>query len=118
MSDRSGSADFLTGFFFGAFVGAAVALLFAPAPGQDVREQIKEKGIELQHLAEDIKSDPEKFAEEVSSKGRSVLDQQRTRFQQAVEEGRRAATKKKDELLSHLGSEPADEAIDLGEIEA
>jgi len=118
MSDRGGSGDFLAGFFFGAFVGAAVALLFAPERGQEVREQIKEKGIELQHLAQDIKSDPARFAEDVTSKGRAVLEEQRERFQQAVDEGRRAAARKKDELLTHLGSSEHEETIDLGEIDA
>ena len=118
MSDSRGSVDFMAGFFVGAFVGAAVALLFAPARGDEVREQIKEKGIELQHLAQDIKADPTKFADEVTTKGRTVLDEQRTRFQQAVEEGKRAAARKKDELLAHLGAAEADEPIDLGEIDA
>ncbi len=117
MGDRGGGG-FVAGFFFGAFVGAAVALLFAPERGEDVRAQIKEKGIELQHLAEDIKADPAKFAADVTAKGRMALDEQRSRFQQAVEEGRRAAARKKDELLSSLSSGEPDEAIDLGEIDA
>jgi len=118
MSDSRGSMDFMAGFLVGGLVGAALALLFAPARGEEVREQIKEKGIELQHLAHDITADPNRFAEEVTSKGRAVLDEQRTRFQQAVEEGKRAAARKKDELLTHLGAGEPDEGIDLGEIDA
>jgi len=71
MSDRGGSGDFLAGFFFGAFVGAAVALLFAPERGQEVREQIREKGIELQQLAQDFKADPARFAEDAERCSRS-----------------------------------------------
>lgn len=118
MSDRDSSSNFLAGFFFGAFVGAAIALLFAPDRGENVREQIKEKGIELQQLAQDITADPGKFAQEVTTKGRAVLDEQRTRFQQAVDEGRRAAARKKDELLAHLSTDEPEQAIDLGEIDA
>lgn len=118
MSNRGGSSDFLAGFFFGAFLGAAVALLFAPDRGEVVREQIKEKGIELQELAQDISSDPTKFAQEIATKGRTVLDEQRTRFQQAVDEGRQAAARKKDELLARLNPEEPEQAIDLGEIDA
>ena len=50
--------------------------------------------------------------------GRTVLDEQRTRFQQAVDEGRQAAARKKDELLAHLNPEEPEQAIDLGEIDA
>ena len=114
MSDHSGG-DFVAGFLIGALAGAAVALLMAPVEGKEIREQIKEKSIELGHLAQDIKTDPNKFAQDVSTKGKQVLEQQKTRVQEAIEEGRKAAVRRKEELLAQLDTQPVDEAIDLTE---
>ncbi len=40
------SGKLLFGFVFGAAVGVAAGLLFAPAPGVDTRKRVKEKGKE------------------------------------------------------------------------
>ena len=45
--------SFLTGVLTGALVGAAVALLFAPESGEEVRLQIQERSIRLK---DDIKA--------------------------------------------------------------
>ena len=41
------SGEFLMGVLVGSLVGAAVGLLFAPQPGRDTRELIKEKASQL-----------------------------------------------------------------------
>ncbi|MFQ5856563.1 MAG: YtxH domain-containing protein [Anaerolineae bacterium] len=45
-SERSGNY-FALGAIVGAALGAALALLFAPKPGEETRGMLKEKGIEL-----------------------------------------------------------------------
>jgi gas vesicle protein len=40
-ASRSARAGFGVGLFVGALLGAAVALLFAPAPGQDTRRRLR-----------------------------------------------------------------------------
>jgi gas vesicle protein len=45
-------SSFFSGFFVGALVGGAAALLLAPQSGEETRSQIREKGIELKEKAE------------------------------------------------------------------
>ena len=43
MADKDGGAGFAVGFLVGAVVGLAVGFLYAPRPGQETRELLKEK---------------------------------------------------------------------------
>ncbi len=43
MADREGGAGFGIGFIVGAAVGVAIGLLFAPRPGAETRQMLKEK---------------------------------------------------------------------------
>lgn len=74
MSDErnSGGAGIVVAFTLGALVGAVVALLFAPAKGEDTREILAEK------------------AREGAQKTREFLAQQRETLSTAVERGREA----------------------------
>ena len=99
-----GSGDFVAGFVFGAFVGAVLALLFAPAPGAETRSQIREKGIELKDRAADLSLEAGKRADELKVRGQALIDDQKTRFQEAIEEGKKAAARKKEELLAEIES--------------
>ena len=48
MADRDGDfGSYFAGFLMGGLIGAAVALLMAPASGEETRKYIREKGIEL-----------------------------------------------------------------------
>ena len=112
MSSDGGSGDFVAGFVFGAFVGAALALLFAPAPGEEIRHQLHDRSIELRDRAETLGAQAESRAEELKAKGQSLIDEQRTRFQEAIEEGKVAASRKKEELLAQLdGPETPDVGV-------
>ena len=102
MAQGEGSGDFVAGFLFGAFVGAVLALLFAPAPGEEVREQIRDRGIELKDRAGELGAEAGKKAEVLRAKGQTLLEEQKTRFQEAIDEGKKAAARKKEELLSQL----------------
>jgi gas vesicle protein len=68
----SGAGGVVVAFTLGALVGAVVALLFAPAKGEDTREMIAEK------------------AREQAQKTRDFLKQQRENLASAVERGREA----------------------------
>ncbi len=51
MSERNDFGAFLAGFIVGGAVGAVLALLYAPQPGEETRTVLKEKGIELKERA-------------------------------------------------------------------
>jgi gas vesicle protein len=64
-SERGGNY-FALGAIVGAALGVAMALLFAPRPGEQTRAVLKEKGIELRQRARKVTSDvPESGIESV-----------------------------------------------------
>jgi gas vesicle protein len=110
MAQGESSGEFVAGFLFGAFVGAVLALLFAPAPGEELRGQLREKSIELKERAAELSHEASEQTEVLRAKGRALIDDQKVRFQEAIEEGKKAAALKKEELLTQFGSpEPAEE---------
>ena len=80
MADGAKSGDFLAGFLVGALVGAAATLLLAPQSGEETRTLIRDKGIELKGQADEVQH----------------------RLMEAVEEGKSAASTRKEELLARL----------------
>lgn len=99
-SEEGGGGGFLPGFLLGGIVGAALALLFSPRVSDETRETIREKGIELRVKAEEAAARARVEADEIVSRGRAVWDEQRQRLEEAVDEGRDAAARKRAELLS------------------
>lgn len=121
MADDSRGWEFLTGFLLGTAVGAATALLLAPQSGEETRELIRERGIELKGRAgelteesrlraEALAAEARRRAEEAQERGRTVLDEQRSRLRHAIDEGKDAAQKKRDELMARLEEEKAKRA--------
>ena len=113
MSKGSSGGDFIAGFFLGGFIGAAIALLLTPVSGEEMREQLRVKSIELKNRADDLGTEATKAAEEVLVKGQSLFESQKVRFQEAIEEGKRAASHKKEELLAQLESKASDKGLEL-----
>ncbi len=83
--DKSGSG-FFWGLVLGIAVGAILAILFAPQPGNDTREQLSEQSIELRKL------------------GQQAFEQIRTQLKErsgdAMVQGREAYDRAKDEVLA------------------
>ena len=108
MAREGGSGDFLAGLILGGLVGGVLALLYAPTTGEQMRDQIREKSIELKALATDLD------IEEIKARGQALVGEQKARLQEAIEEGKLAAARKKEELLAQLESARSSErAIDL-----
>ena len=77
--DNSGSGTVLLAFMVGALTGAAVALLFAPASGEETREYLNQKAREGRARAR-----------EALEQGREVYQRQRETLGGAIDRGREA----------------------------
>ena len=77
--EGAGAGSVLLAFILGAVSGAAVALLYAPATGQDTREILGEKAREGRERAR-----------EAAERGRQVLNDSRDSLTSAIEKGREA----------------------------
>ena len=94
MSSYGGGIGFLAGFVVGALAGGVAALLLAPQSGEDTREALLDRGIEIKARAG-----------EIGTQARDTADQLRTQIAEAVQEGIEAANKTKTELMSRFESE-------------
>lgn len=82
-NDHSGT--FMVGFVIGALTGAAVALLFAPASGEETRDYLGQKAREGKAKARDA-----------MDQGREYYNSQRENLVTAVERGREAFEQARD----------------------
>lgn len=79
MSKDNSGGSMMIAFVVGALTGAAVALLFAPATGEETREYIGKRARESRDKAR-----------EAVDQGREYYDQQRDNLVTAVDRGREA----------------------------
>ena len=77
--DEAGSGSILLAFLLGAVSGAAVALLFAPATGEETREYLGQKAREGRERAVGA-----------AQKGRQAVQDGRETLANAIERGREA----------------------------
>ena len=77
--DDGGAGTIVVSFVLGAITGAAVALLMAPAPGDETRRKLGEKAREGRERAN-----------EAARQGREFVNRQRETFTSAIEKGREA----------------------------
>ena len=77
--EGAGAGSVLLAFILGAVSGAAVALLYAPAPGRETREFLGDKAAEARAKAA-----------EAAARGKDVLTQGRETLTTAIERGREA----------------------------
>lgn len=77
--DGGAAATVITAFVLGAITGAAVALLMAPATGEDLRRMVRDKARESADAAA-----------EAARQGREFVNRQRDQVVEAIERGRDA----------------------------
>jgi gas vesicle protein len=105
MSDESRGGEFLAGLILGGLIGAAAALLLAPQPGDETRAELREKGVELKDRMIELSEEARRKAEDLQAESRAAVEAQKVRVEEAIEEGKKAAAKKKKELLEELDQE-------------
>lgn len=74
MSDNNDFVAFLAGMVIGGLVGAAAAMLLAPASGEETRAMIRDKSIELKDKAVDVGQDMQLRAEKALETTRAQLE--------------------------------------------
>jgi gas vesicle protein len=87
-NNGSSAGGVLVAFAIGAIAGAAVALLFAPATGEETRRKLAEKAKEGRDRAETV-----------AREGREYFNRQRDNLTAAVERGREAFEQARKETL-------------------
>ena len=87
-NDNSGSV--LIGFIVGAMTGAAVALLFAPASGEETREYLGERAREGREKARDAMEQSKEYYQRQRENVTSAVDRGKEAFQQARDRGDQA----------------------------
>jgi gas vesicle protein len=78
----------LGAFMAGFLLGAGVALLLAPQSGEETREMLRERSIELKGRAEQTATD-------FRSKAETTLQEGRERIDEAVETARKRVSRRK-----------------------
>lgn len=90
MSNDSSGSSVMMAFVVGALTGAAVALLFAPASGEETREYLGKKARESQDKARDAMEQGREYYERQRENLVTAVDRGREAFQQARERGDQA----------------------------
>lgn len=107
MSERDEFGAFLIGFIIGGLTGAAISLLMAPQSGEETREYIKERAIELRDKAQEtaqttaeqvgqtaqdvrvrageVAGRAKTSAEDLRQKGQTILEEQKGRLSSTVQ---------------------------------
>jgi len=96
--DRDVALNLLAGIGIGAIIGAVTALLLAPKPGAETREDIKKTLDDLRHKSEQLIADWSASMDEQLQRSRKLYEDAKGRIQQALEAGKKAVTQKKQEL--------------------
>jgi gas vesicle protein len=93
--DEGSAGSIFLAFILGAMSGAALALLWAPATGEETRRFVAERAREGREKAADA-----------ARQGREFVDRQRDTVAQAIEKGREAYRQARGQSPQPAGEEP------------
>lgn len=114
MGHENESSYALGALLFGAAIGAGLALLLAPKPGRELREDLRRMAREttddlrlrsenLGGRVSDVWNEIAMRAEELSHSGKDMVDERRRALMVAIEAGRRAY---EEERMRHRSERP------------
>jgi gas vesicle protein len=107
-------SSFFTGFFVGALVGGAAALLLAPQSGEETRAQIRDKGIELKEKAETTYGEVINEIEDSTTELRGKLEGLSAKMDELIAQGKDEFQRltKKAQAVGDAAVEAAEEAAE------
>lgn len=117
--------NFWLGTLIGAAAGAAVALLYAPKPGEELRHDVSSTAREagrkagaawgdVKDRASDMTSSVKDRVMHATGRGQEMMESGKSRVAEAVNEGKRAAAEKRRELKSELEAKEQEIASKAG----
>ncbi|HEX3467993.1 MAG TPA: YtxH domain-containing protein [Candidatus Elarobacter sp.] len=92
--ERDGGGGFFAGLVIGAIAGAALAMILAPATGEETRDLLVAKAREAGERARDTAGD----AGDLLARGRTIVTEAKTRIDGAIAEGKDAAARQRTTL--------------------
>lgn len=106
MSDKNDFGLFVLGFTVGALAGAVTSLLLAPQSGEDTRQFIKDKAIELKDKAadsyEDTKLKAEKAYEEAKIKAEELVELTKKKAEEIKEKGQVVVEEQREKIAETI----------------
>jgi len=101
MSENGGNSKLsvFLAFLAGGLIGAGVTLLLTPSSGREAREKIKDASTQARDKAIEKATGVKQKADEIIEKGREKVTEKKAEVQAAVNAGKEAFHKRKDELL-------------------
>lgn len=100
MSDRGGSTvlEVTLAMLLGGAIGASLALLYAPAPGEETRRRLKETAGKLKKQLEERCETASEYISETKDKVREFIEEKKGDVTAAYEAGREAYKREKAKL--------------------
>lgn len=77
---------FIGGLLLGGVIGAAIALLMAPASGEETREQIRAEGVALKQRGQDFGNDRVHDAQNMVKQGQKSVSEAQEHFSTAMQD--------------------------------
>ncbi len=100
MNDASGGSkgNVILAFTLGALVGAAAAVLFAPASGEETRKRIKDFTGDVVGKAGGYIGDVKNKVNEGINRGKEAMSDRKNMIKSAIEAGKEAYVKEKERV--------------------
>jgi gas vesicle protein len=108
--------SFLSGMIIGGLLGAAIGLLLAPQSGEETRQVIREKSIELRdkaaetaedtrHRIEEMSQQAKEKADEIAHQVRDTIEEGREKLETTLEQGKETLQRKKTDVTEDFPGE-------------
>jgi gas vesicle protein len=103
MSEERGESGlgFAVGFILGGALGAGLALLFAPEPGRQTRERLRDVAADVRDKTMAVSDELRDKAEAVLARSREVFDEKKAILSTAVQAGKEASHRERARLSAH-----------------